>query len=491
MPTSPPAHANALPQSGPLPAAPASGGALPAAARRTALIVAAAMFMEQLDSTVLSTALPAMARSFGTETLHMSVALTSYLLSLAVLIPASGRLADRVGSRTLFSAAIALFTIGSILCGLAESLPVLVFSRLLQGAGGAMMVPVGRLVLFRSVDKSQMVSALFWVLMPAMIGPLLGPPVGGLITTHLSWRWIFYINVPVGLLGFVLSLLYIPQMRETVRTPFDLVGSLLSGVGLACLVFGIELATRRAGSWSGVLALLAVGLASGALYVRHARRTTAPILDLTLLQIPTFRLSVLSGSATRVAVGATPFLLPSMLQLCFGLTAAGSGFVTVTATLGNMLMRLIVRRLLRRLGYRTTMLLNGASAALLTLACALFEPGWPFWLLSLVLMAGGFSQALQFTALNTIAYADVPNPRMSAATSLYSTRQQLTLTLGISVAAAVLSLSQLLHGGHGTRLGDFRAAFVTVGLISLLAVPAALRFRPDAGAEMSGHKRSA
>lgn len=472
--------------------APAPGsGSLSRQARTIALIVASGLFMEQLDSTVLTTALPSMARSFHVDPARMSVALTSYLVSLAVLIPASGRMSDRFGSRTVFTLAIGLFTFGSILCGGAHSLWYLVLARLLQGAGGAMMMPVGRLVLMRSVEKSQLVSAMLWMLLPATIGPLLGPPIGGFLTTYLSWRWIFTINIPVGVLGVFLSLRFIPQMRETVRQPFDAIGMILSGCALACLVFGLELAARGAGNLTGTALVLGTGLLSGCLYLLHARRIASPILDLTLLRIPTFRLSLQSGSATRIAVGATPFLVPSMLQLGFGLTAAASGAITFTSTIGAFLMRLLAKRILRAYGYRAVMSVNGISALLLTLACALFRPGWPFWLLSLILMGGGFTQALQFTSLNTIAYADVPDHRMSAATSFYATAQQMTLTLGISVAAACLSATRAIWHHDTPQLADFSAAFLVVGLFSMLAIPSALAMPPDAGSVISGHRPKA
>ena len=457
-------------------------------ARTTALIVSSALLMEQLDATVLTTALPSMARSFHSDPVRLSIALTSYLVSLAVLIPASGRAADRSGSRTVFRTAIVLFTAGSILCAGAQNLAFLVGARLLQGAGGAMMVPVGRLVLMRSVNKSELITAMFWVLMPATIGPLLGPPLGGFLTTTLSWRWIFIINVPIGLLGIALTSRYIPQMRDPVRLPFDGRGMVLSGVSLACLVFGLELAARGAGSRTVTTATLALGLGSGLLYARHARTVAAPILDFTLMRVPTFRLSVLSGSATRIVVGATPFLVPSMLQLCFALSALQSGLVTFTSTVGAFLMRLMAKRMLRTFGYRTVMSVNASGALLLTLGCALFRPGWPFWVLSLILFGSGFSNALQFTSLNTIAYADIPPDRISAATSFYTTFQQLTLTLGISVAAASVSASQALAGHAQAGVSDFSAAFVVIGLVSVLAIPAALSMPADAGSEMSGHR---
>ena len=465
----------------------ASGG-LSRRARTTALIIASALFMEQLDSTVLTTALPAMARSFRVDPLHMSVALTSYLVGLAVFIPASGRLADRVGSRTVFRGAIGLFLVGSVLCAQAPSLTALVLARLLQGAGGAMMVPVGRLVLLRTVPKSELVSAMFWMLLPATVGPLFGPIVGGCLTTYLSWRWIFYINLPVGLLGMALTSRFIPQLRETTHSRFDVRGTVLSGTSLACLIFGLESASRGNGAIGPTMATLSVGLAAGLLYFRHARVAANPILDFSLMRVPTFRISLLAGTMARLVAGGSPFLIPSMLQLGFGVSAAQSGLVTFTAPLGALSMRLMVRRVLRRYGFRATMTLNGVSAGILTLACAGFRPGWPFWVLSAILFLNGGAQSLQFTAMNTIAYADIPAERMSAATSFYATFQQMTLTLGICVTAGTLAASRALGGRPELTLGDFSAGLAVVGTLALLASPIASRLAPDAGSELSGHR---
>jgi EmrB/QacA subfamily drug resistance transporter len=277
--------------------------------RTTALIIASALFMEQLDGTVLATALPTMARHFVVSPSHMSIALTSYLLSLAVLIPASGNLADRFGARTVFSSAIAIFTVGSILCAQAPNLAMLVVARLLQGAGGAMMVPVGRLVLLRSIDKQDLVSAMSWFLVPAMTGPILGPPVGGLIVTYLDWRWIFYINVPIGVLGLALTHFFIQNSRAATHQPFDIAGFVLSGASLSCLLFGFETGSRGAGETSTMLTLIGAGVASGLAYVAYAQRQRkiTPILDLSLMRIPTFRVSVLGGSLCRITQGAQPF----------------------------------------------------------------------------------------------------------------------------------------------------------------------------------------
>jgi EmrB/QacA subfamily drug resistance transporter len=325
--------------------------------RTIALIVATALFMEQLDATVLSTALPSMARSFGVQPLHMSIALTSYLLSLAVFIPASGIMADRFGTRRVFNGAIILFTLGSILCSEASSLPLLVAARLVQGMGGAMMVPVGRIILLRSVPKSELVSAMAWFLVPALVGPVLGPPLGGFITTYLNWRWIFFINIPIGIIGGTLATLLIPDIRETHRTRFDLPGFVLSGLALACLTFGFTLASRGSQAIDAIL-LLVIGVVSGAAYVVYARRRTNAILDLRLMRVQTFRVSTIAGSLSRITWGAVPFLLPMMMQLGFGMSAAASGAVTFMSAAGAMLMKAFAAPILRRFGFRRVLIWN-------------------------------------------------------------------------------------------------------------------------------------
>ncbi len=456
--------------------------------RLTALIVACALFMQNLDSTVIATALPAMARDFGADPVRMNVALTSYLLSLAVFIPASGWMADRFGARTVFRAAIAVFTIGSVLCGRAESLPFLVAARILQGAGGAMMVPVGRLVLLRTVQKSELVAAMAWLSMPALIGPIVGPPLGGLIVTYVSWRWVFDINVPIGLLGVALVTLYVEDIRETARVKLDAWGLVLSAIGMASVMVALETAGRGmvAGELTG--ALLATGLLTGLLYWRHARRHPAPLLDLTLLRIPTFLVSVLAGTLFRVGVGAVPFLLPLMFQVGFGKSAAQSGLITFTSSAGAIIMKPAAMTALRRFGFRDTLLVNTVISAGLLGVCALFRPTWPVAWIYLALLIGGFFRSLQFTAYNAVAYADIPRERMSAATSLYSTIQQVSLTLGVSVGAGVLELSMGATGHRTPQVVDFSAGFLVVAAVSMMAAPVTLLMRRDAAEEMSGHK---
>ncbi|HUN40280.1 MAG TPA: MFS transporter [Acetobacteraceae bacterium] len=460
-------------------------------ARTISLIVASAMFMEQLDGTVLATALPTMAKSFHADPLHMNVALTSYLLTLAMFIPASGRFADRFGSRTVFRAAIGMFTLGSILCAQAPTLPLLVAARMLQGAGGAMMSPVGRLVMLRAVSKSELVSAMAWLMIPATIGPIVGPPIGGFLVTYLSWHWIFYINVPIGIIGIILVTIYIEEMREPVRTKFDLRGLVLSGTALASLMFGIEMASRGVGSGLVIAALVVLGTGSAGLYALHARRHPQPMLDFRMMRIPTFRFSVICGSLSRIAVGAMPFLLPMMLQLGFGLSALHSGLITFTSSVGSLAMRAVAPGILRRLGFRVVLSWIGMIATLLLAATAAFRPGWPLVAIYTILLANGFFQSLQFMAYNTIAYADVPRPQMSTATSFYTTFQQMSLTLGIAVSAAVLAASIRVLGHSAPLLSDFSVAFLVVSGISMLAPLLSLRLDPAAGAELSGHRANA
>ena len=455
--------------------------------RAVALIIASAMFMEQLDATVLATALPTMARDFGVTAPNMSVALTAYLLSLAIFIPASGKVADRFGSKVVFRAAIVTFTAGSLLCAQAPTLATFVAARTVQGIGGAMMMPVGRLVLLRSVERRNLIQAMSWLLTPAMIGPIVGPPVGGFIVTYLNWRWIFYINLPIGLLGVVLVSLYIENARAEERRPFDGLGMVLSGLALGCLFFGFEL-TSHPGEGLHALALLVAGGVAGVVYLRHARRAADPILDLSLMRVPNFGTSVIAGSLTRVTQGAHPFLLPLMLQLDFGLTAARSGTIVLATAVGSLFMKFCAPKILRRWGFRDSLICNGVVASAGYALCAAFRPGWPDWAMVAVLVLCGFFMSYQFTAFNTVAFDQVPPDRMSSATSFYTTFQQLMLSVGICVAALALQGSMLARGHAHPALGDFSAAFLVVTAISLLATLWNVRFAPDAGAVISGHK---
>jgi EmrB/QacA subfamily drug resistance transporter len=468
--------------------APAVPGALtvPAAPERLiSLIVAAALFMQNLDSTVIATALPTMARAFGADPVHMNVALTAYLFAVALFVPASGWMADRYGTRSVFRAAIAVFTVGSVLCGLSQSLPFLIGARVLQGTGGAMMLPVGRLILLRTIPKERLIAAMAWVTMPALIGPVIGPPLGGLIVQYANWRWIFYINVPIGLAGIVMAGLWVPDRREGAGR-FDFIGLLLSGVALAAFLAVLELAGRGIVPAWQVGAIGGAGLAAGALYRLHARDQTRPLLDFSLMRLPSFAVSVAAGSLFRVGVGAVPFLLPMLMQLGFGRSAVASGMVTFAAAAGAMIAKPGTQIMLRLFGFRKVLAINGVVCSLGLAMYAAFRADWPLWMLYAVLLTTGYLRSLQFTAYNTIAYAEVPPARMSAATTLYSALQQISLTVGIPVSAFVL---HIVRGSHTVPLpADFSAAFLVVAGISLLSGPVSLFLPRNAGAEMSGRK---
>ncbi len=454
--------------------------------RLTAVIVACALFMQNLDSTIIATALPTMARAFGYDPVRMNVALTSYLLSLTVFIPASGWIADRFGTRNVFRGAIVVFTVGSILCGLSDGLVELVAARILQGIGGAMMVPVGRLLLLRTAAKSELVAAMAWLTMPALLGPVLGPPIGGFIVTYFNWRWTFFINIPVGLIGIVAVTLFIQDFREPPRGAFDLRGLILTGVSLVCVMFGLETVGRGLVSPELTEAIIAAGVAVAFLYYLHARRMDAPLLDFTLMKLPCFGLSFSAMMLFRTGIGAIPFLLPMMLQVGFGDAAVESGLITFASSAGALVMKPAAQYALRAFGFRDTLIWNGALSGIMLLMCALFRPTWPAAAIYFVLLLGGFLRSLQFTAYNTLAYGDVPRPQMSAATSLYTAGQQLAATIGVSVGALALEAARTFSH-HGTpQNSDFSAAFVVVGLMTLAAAPIALFMPVTAGDDLTG-----
>ncbi|HEX7814043.1 MFS transporter [Dyella sp.] len=456
--------------------------------RIISLIVACSIFMEQLDATVLATALPAMARDFHVNAPAMSIAITSYLLMLAIFIPASGAMADRFGARRVFSSAIGVFVVGSILCAWTTSLPLMVAARVLQGAGGAMMAPIGRLILLRTVERKYLVSAMSWTLVPAFLGPLIGPPLGGFIVTYLDWRWIFYINVPVGALGFVLVSRLIPDIAaESHATRFDFPGFVLCGVGLGCLLFGFE-TVGQGSELTRALVLLAIGLAASIGYVIYARRRENPLLDLSLMKIDSFRLSTIGGSLMRITQGAQPFLLPLMFQIGFGWSAVKSGQLILATTLGAIVTRSFTPRLLRRVGFRNGMIFNGVLSSLGYAVCALFRPGWPYPVMFVLLFCCGAFMSFQFAAYNTIAYENVPSTRVSAANSFYTTLQQLMLSVGVCAGALILKTAMVAGGSKQPELSDFSIAFLVVTLISLSSTRWHVKFAPDAGHELSGHR---
>jgi EmrB/QacA subfamily drug resistance transporter len=452
------------------------------------LIVATALFMENMDSTVISTSLPAIARALDTNPLALKLAVTSYLLSLAIFIPASGWTADRFGTRNVFRTAIGVFVLGSIGCAASHSLEQFVLARIVQGIGGAMMTPVGRLILVRSIDKQLLVNAMSLVTIPALIGPICGPPLGGFITTFASWHWIFLINVPIGLVGIALVSRFIANVYAERQDPFDVPGFILSGLAIAGLAFGLSALGLEFLPTKIVVALIAAGAVSAVAYVIHAKRSPAPILDLSLLRLPTFRASIVGGFLFRLGIGALPFLLPLLLQVGFKLTPFQSGLITFTAALGAMFMKAAVASVLRRFGYRNVLVYNALISSAFLAACATFVEGMPFAAMVAILLSGGFFRSLQFTSINTIAYAEIEPAKMSRATSMVAAAQQLSLSTGVAVGALVVELMVRLRQSTTIAINDFPPAFLLVSLLSASAVLVFVRLPRDAGAELSGRK---
>ena len=452
------------------------------------LIVACSLFMENMDSTIITTSLPAIALDLRENPLALNLALTAYLVSLAVFIPISGWVADRFGSRSVFAAAIVVFVAGSLLCAASSTLPAFVAARFLQGLGGAMMVPVGRLVLLRTVPKDQLIAALNYLTIPALLGPVIGPPLGGFITVHFHWRWVFLINLPIGILGLLLVLRHIPNIRESGVHALDVKGFLLSGIGLAVLVLGLSMLGRHLASGAVIAICIAVGVSALGGYVWHARRTEHPLLDLDLLKLPTFHTGVVGGALFRIGVGATPFLLPLMLQLGFGLDPFQSGMLTCSAAVGAMFMKTLTVRIMRRHGFRSVLTLNAVVASCATAGYGLFTAATPHVVIILVLLLSGCLRSLQFTGLNAITFADVSRQTMSQATSLSSMAQRLSQSIGVVIGAFVLQIGSILHGRSALEAADFWPAFLAVGLLSGASIFFHLRLPADAGAEVSGHR---
>ena len=451
------------------------------------LVVACALFMENMDSTVLATALPAIAVSLDVSPLRLNLAITSYLLSLAVFIPVSGWVADKFGTRTVFRAAIVVFTVGSVLCAFSSSLAGFVGARILQGMGGAMMVPVGRLVLLRSIPKAQLIQAMAYLTVPALIGPIIGPPLGGFITTYASWRWIFFLNVPLGLLGIILVMRYVGNFRDAQKRPFDGKGFALTGSALGFLMYGFDRVGVR--DWTGAVLLIVAGIVAGWFAVRHLNRAAHPLVELSAMRVKSFSISVWGGVLFRMTVGATPVLLPLMFQRGFGMTAFASGGLTLAYAAGNLGMKPFTTPILRWFGYRNVMNFNAMLSAGCILLCGLLLPGTPVWLMFVLLVLTGGFRSLGLTCLFTLPYVDVAPHQRTAATTMMSVVQQAGFGLGVAFSTIALQFSLLARGAgpDDLTMSDFRVAFAAVAALGLLVLLHFWRLAPDAGVEVSGH----
>lgn len=455
----------------------------------TALIIASALLMENIDSTVIATALPAIAADIGSDPIRLKLALTAYLLSLATFIPISGWAADRLGARLVFRSAICVFIAGSVMCSLSTNLTEFVLARVIQGAGGAMMTPVGRLVLLRTTPKAELLSAMAWLTIPAVMGPLLGPPLGGFIATFFDWRWIFWINVPVGIVGIILVSIFIEDVKGETQRPLDFIGFVLSGIGLSGLVFGFSVLGQNMMPLPVSLGMIAVGAISIAGYIVHSRRCAHPLLDLSLFRLPTFYASSVGGSLFRLGVGSVPFLLPLGLQVGLGMTAFEAGGLTFCSAGGALLMKFTAKPIVHRFGFRATLVWNGIICSATLLAMASFATRPSAVLIVSVLLVGGYFRSLQFTCLNAMAYAEVERARMSYATSLYSVAQQVSLAAGVALGAAILEIQRAARPDQMILASDFIAAFCSVAAVSVLAIFFYMRLPLDAGAEMASRRQ--
>ncbi|OWJ69184.1 MFS transporter [Inquilinus limosus] len=463
--------------------------ALSPRSRTIALIVAGAFFMEQLDTTIIATAVPEIARALAVEPLSLNLAMTAYILSLAAFVPISGKIADRFGTRTVFAAATLIFTAASFLCGIADSLEALVAARVLQGLGGAMMAPIGRLIVLRSVSKSEMVEAMAWVLLPAMVAPVIGPALGGLITTYASWRWVFFINIPLGLVALVLILTRIEQFRQEEPVRFDIPGFLLTALCFASAAAGVEAIAHGLGGLNLALGIFAVSGAAMVAYLLHARRRPQPVLDLSLLTVPTFRWSLVGGSVFRLSVGGLPFLLPVAFQLGFGYSALEGGLIVLVPAVGGLAMKAFSTRILKTYGFRSSLIVSGFVCGVLLVGYAAMTVNWPLPAIAAVLLVFGLCRSLNMNAYGTVSYADVETPRMAAATSLFLTFQNLSTGFGVAVAALAVRLAQGL-APEAAPVAHFSGAFALLAAICFVSVGFSFLLERTAGDEVSGYAAS-
>lgn len=432
-------------------------------------IIGCALFMQMLDATVVATALPMMAHALGTDVIRMNTIITSYLLAVAVFVPVSGWAADRFGARRIFVAAVLLFTLSSVACAASQTLDQLIVARIFQGMAGAMMVPVGRIIMLRRVPKDQLLSAMAVLSLPALLGPIIGPPVGGFFVTYMSWHWIFLINVPVGILGIALIFKFIRADVLGDKPPLDWFGFILSATALACLVISFESFGHNELSPKNLAILLGTGLITGLWYIWHAQQTAFPIIDLSLLRTRSFSVSILGGNLCRFSLGAVPFMLAILLQIGFGLSPMTAGLVTFTSAVGALVIKPLAPTIIRRFGYRNVLMYNALLTGFFIAICAVFTEQTPLWAISLVLAVGGVFRSLQFTAVNTLTYVDLESSDMSRASSFAAMAQQLGISLGVACAAITLNISMQLHGQTSVQQNDLFWGFLVMGILTALS----------------------
>ncbi len=444
-------------------------------------LVAGASFMENLDGTIIGSALPKMAVTLGTTALNMNLGVSAYLLAVAVALPLSGWLSDRFGSRMIFSLAVLIFTLSSVACAASDSLPAFALARVVQGVGGAMMVPVGRLVVFRNTPKHLLIDVIAALTWPALIAPVIGPALGGFITDSLNWRWIFWLNLPLGAAALLATQRWLPDLKTRVSR-FDWIGFVLFGGAILLTMTAMEcVAAATFNAWA-LVGSATIAALIGSLAVRHFLTSRNPMIALSSFSVPTFRMTVLGGSLFRMAISAIPFLLPLMLQLDFGMSAFHSGLLVLSVFAGNLAMKPFTTLIIRRYRFKTVLLVNGLIMVLSVFACAFFVPGTSIGLMAAVLFIGGLSRSMQFTTINTLAFCDVSEPMMKDANTLFSLLTQISMGLGVTLGAAALGLSALLvKVAAPAPLAAHQIAFVLVGLLALVSLADTLPLQSNAG----------
>jgi EmrB/QacA subfamily drug resistance transporter len=452
-------------------------------------LVAVAFFMESLDTTVLNTAVPAIAKALAVAPLSMKAVLSSYTLSLAVFIPISGWMADRFGTRRVFSSAIGLFTLGSFLCGISGNIHVLVACRILQGCGGAMMVPVGRLTMVRAFAKSELIRAMSFVAIPGLIGPMLGPIAGGLIVGYFHWRVIFFINLPIGLAGLYLVWRHLPDYRGENSHPLDTIGLILFGSGIALLSYVLEVFGEHTLSGRAMLGLLAISAALLAAYGLRATRAEFPLLRLTLFRIRTFRASVNGSYFTRLGIGGIPFLFPLLYQVGLGFTPIQSGLLMMPQAAAAMSLKLTMPVILRRFGYRVVLISNTMILGVLIVLFATIGARTPVWLIVAQAFVFGFFTSLQYTSMNTLVYADVTEEQASSASTIASTMQQLSISFGVATASLVTAVfvPDRFHTSPLEMIDGIHKAFLVLGGLTVLSAIVFRELKSDDGSNVSRH----
>jgi len=455
-------------------------------------LIAGAFFMENLDGTIIATALPQMARSFRVSAVHLNLGMTAYLLTLAVFIPISGWVADRFGSRSVFAAAIAIFTLSSLLCGASHTLTQFTLMRIVQGIGGAMMVPVGRLIVLRTAPKDKLAEAIAYITWPGLTALVVGPPLGGFITTYASWHWIFFLNLPLGIIALILTILWVENVRAGDKHPFDWLTFLLAGFASAGAVYGMEKLGSEGVAWQIPGLVLALSVLSGIAAIVAAHRNPATsLIDLESMKLKTYSLSVYGGSAFRMAASVLPFLLPLMFQIAFGLNAFQSGLYLLALFAGDLTMKAFVIQALRRFGFRRLLIVNGTITAGSMALCAVFTPATASILVAAILFFHGASRSMQFTCMTTLAYAEIPPARMSRANGFLSAVMQLSMGMGVAIGAITLRLVAHArgHSAAAPQLRDFHLAVLFMAFVSLGPVFDSLSLPRDAGATTSGHRQ--